>query len=47
MSQIKTHRRVGNLTDNHELPSSLKSGTLRQKLSLSELNNTHATFNNS
>lgn len=29
MSQIKTHRRVGNLTDNHELPSTLKSGTLR------------------
>lgn len=29
MSQIKTHQRVGNLTDNHELPSTLKSGTLR------------------
>lgn len=29
MSQIKTHRRIGNLTDNHELPSMLKSGTLR------------------
>lgn len=29
MNQIKTHRRVGNLTDKHELPSTLKSGTLR------------------